>query len=863
MPLWNVEPARGEPARLGFEVLKVPVVLDTSLRINGDYGVSVSIDQAPQAAQILSSEVTIWGAPADPRHDSARGWACLLGGIYVGGSVPCEHTAVPSPPPAFLTLPTSCAGPLASTVEGESWALEQLAGEPGQVLALQGASTEDAIAGLEGCSSIPFTPSIHVGGAEHAASTPTGLNIDVHVPQQTTLQAGALGEADLKDTTVTLPAGMQLSPSAANGLAACSEQQVGYEGAPGPDRFAPGAPEPLRFSSAPAACPQASKVANVRVRTPLLEHELQGAAYLAAQDANPFGSLLALYIVAEDPYSGIRVKLAGEVKPNEATGQITATFSNTPQLPFEDFTLELSAGPRASLSTPPRCETPATQASFTPWSTPETATADVVGNPEDEFPITIGAGGSPCPSGALPFDPSFTAGSSNTQAGGYTPFTLTIAHPDGDQPPSELTVHLPDGVAAMLSSVTPCPEPPAGQEWSCGPESLIGHSTAWSGLGPDPVALPGSVYLTTGYAGAPFGLLVHTPAVAGPFNLGFVDVRSKILVNPQTAAVTVASDPFPQYVKGIPVQLKQLQVAVDRPGFEFNPTSCNKMAVTGTLTGSEGASAQVSSPFQVAGCQGPPFHPVLTASVGGHASRPYGDTFVVKLASAGLGQANIAKVDLQLPAALPSRQTTLEKACLAATFAANPASCSPESIIGMAVIHTPVLKSALSGPAYLVSYGGAKFPDVEFVLQGEGIKLVLDGQTDIKNGVTYSRFETAPDAPFTSFETVLPAGPHSALTAYANAKAPYDLCAVPLSMPTTITAQNGTVISQNTRITSTGCQAVKSNKTRKLTRAQLLTKALHACRTRYKHNRHTRAACERHARRRYAAKKPTNARHKP
>ena len=241
---------------------------------------------------------------------------------------------------------------------------------------------------------------------------------------------------------------------------------------------------------------------------------------------------------------------------------------------------------------------------------------------------------------------------------------------------------------------------------------------------------------------------------------------------------------------GIPLQLKQIEVTVDRPGFEFNPTSCEPMSVTGTLTGAEGASVPVSSPFQVAGCGGLPFAPKLTATVGAHASRVDGTGLDVKVTSKGLGQANIAKVDLTLPEALPSRQTTLEKACLAAVFQANPAACSPQSIIGKAIIHTPVLKSPLAGPAYLISHGGAKFPDVEFVLQGEGIELVLDGQTDIHDGITYSRFEVTPDAPFTSFETELPAGPKSILTAYLPHNN-YDLCASKLQMPTEIIGQNG------------------------------------------------------------------------
>jgi len=836
VPVFNLVPAPGEPARFGFEAARVPVIFDTAVRTGSDYAVVVSVNNASQAAQVLASQVIIWGEPGNPIHDPSRGWACLS---QMPPGAPCEPTAeaerntIP-----FLTLPTSCTGPMSSGVLGDSWG-----GEPLQ--------QEAILPGLEGCALLPFTPSIEVqpvqgvkgegaaGVPSTTASTPTGLAVRVHLPQQPTLQPGGLAESTLKDSTVTLPVGLELNPSAANGLQACSESQVGYTGID-PQTQA------LQFTPGPATCPDASKVGIVRISTPDLAHQLEGSVYLASQEANPFGSLIALYIVAEDPVSGVRVKLAGEANLNQATGQITTTFRNTPQVPFEDLTLELFGGPRGSVSTPALCGSYTTTTSFTAWS-------GAVRQPSSEpFAITSGPEGTPC-SNPPPFGPSFSAGASNLQAGAFTSFTVGIGHPDSNQPLAGLVVHLPPGVAALLSSVTPCPEPPAGREWSCGPASLIGHSLASSGLGPDPVTLPGTVYLTTGYGGAPFGLLVQTPAVAGPFNLGNVNVRSRINVDPNTAAVTITSDPFPQFIKGIPAQIKQIQVIVDRPGFEFNPTSCNPMAITGTLTGAQGGSEPVSSPFQVAGCGGLPFAPKLTASAGGHASKLNGTSFAVKLESAGLGQANIAKVDLQLPVQLPSRLPTLQKACQDATFNANPASCSPESIIGQATIHTPVLKSPLSGPAYLVSHGNAAFPDVEFVLQGEGITLVLDGKTDIKKGITYSRFESAPDAPFTTFETVLPAGPHSALTAYVAGKTPLELCGSKLAMPTEITSQAGTTIKESTSLAITGCKAVASYKA---TAAQLLAKALAACRKKYKHNHSKRLACERQARKRYPLPKP-------
>jgi hypothetical protein len=290
----------------------------------------------------------------------------------------------------------------------------------------------------------------------------------------------------------------------------------------------------------------------------------------------------------------------------------------------------------------------------------------------------------------------------------------------------------------------------------------------------------------------------------------------------------------------------------------FNPTDCNPFSINGSLTGDEGASSGVSYPFQVTNCATLPFTPKLTAAVSGHGSKANGTSFTVKLESAGVGssgvaQSNIAKVDLTIPAALPSRLTTIQKACVAAVFEANPASCDEGSVIGEATVHTPVLKNPLTGPGYLVSHGGAEFPDVEFVLQGEGIKLVLDGKTDIKHGVTYSRFESAPDAPFTTFETTLPAGPHSAFSPNVPEKEDFSLCRTSLSMPTVITGQNGAVIEQDTKLAVTGCGGVKPFK------ASKLDEALKACQKKYKHRKSTRLSCEKLARKKYAAKKAAKA----
>ncbi len=873
VPVFNLTPAQGEPARLGFEVIgKVQIMIDTAVQSGGDYAVEAKVTDAPQVAWIFSSEVTVWGVPGAQSHDSERGWECVAGGQFAqqAGKTCPESSAGLSQTP-FLTMPTDCPAspetePLRSFTTVDSWS------EPETLVsasyAWSGASGEPLAP--EGCEHLSFDPAMQFAGEQRAASTPTGLSVNVQMPQQGTLEANALAGADVRDTTVTLPAGVQLNPSAATALQACSEEQMeGDVSTTEHEKFKQerstlpreSSSEPLPFPAAPAECPEASKVGSVRIKTPLLSHELEGSLYLAEPapngeaGRNPFNSLVALYLVAEDPVSGVLVKLAGEGRLNESTGQVSTTFRNTPQVPFEDLQVQLYGGERASLSTPAFCGAYPAQALFTPWSS---STSVSVSAPGEELEVSNGVGGGACPTGPLPLSLQASAQSTDTGASAFTSFSLEISRPDGDQQLAGLTVRLPQGVSALLSSLTPCQEPPRGVEWSCGPESLIGHTGVVSGLGRYPITLPeGKVYLTSGYDGAPFGLLVQTRAQAGPFDLGNINVRSRIDVNPHTAQVTITTDPgprgeaLPAMIRGIPAQIRKITVNVDRPNFEINPTSCAPKHIEGTLDGAEGASMPLSIPFQVGGCEHLPFAPVLSAAAQGHASKADGVSFVVKVTSAGLGQANIAKVSVQLPKQLPSRLTTIQKACPAAVFEANPALCPEGSVIGHATVHTPVLKSAVSGPAYLVSYGGAAFPDIEFVLQGEGITLVLDGKTDIKHGITYSKFESVPDQPFTSFETVLTAGPHSALTANVAESKKYDLCGETLEMPTTIAAQNGTTIEQQTRIAVEGCGAVKAAKAKKLTRAQLLANALHTCRTRYKHAKRRRARCEKLARRRY------------
>jgi hypothetical protein len=780
VPMFNLEPSVGEPARFGFSFLGVRVYLDTAVRTGGDYGVTVDVNNIVQTAAFLKSEVTFWGVPGDPRHDSQRGWGCLHETQQEESHPPCSPLEANKPPP-FLALPTSCTGPLQTSMEADSWK------EEGNFVSV--GSTEPLPA-LDGCNRLQFEPSIGLAPDGQAGSTPTGLAVKVSVPQSVSLDAEGLAEADVKNTTVTLPAGVAINPAGADGLQACSEEQIGLKNAQ------------------PPSCPEASKIGLVKIKTPLLPNMLEGPVYLAAQNANPFGSLVAIYVFVEDPISGSRVKLAGEVVPDPVTGQLVSTFKNTPQLPFETFELHFFGGDRAPLSTPALCGAYTTTASIEPWT--ETGPVDS----HSTFDVVSGPNGGPC-ADPLPFKPELTAYSTNIQAGAFTPFTNTMSREDGNQNLQGIVLHMPPGLSGLLTGVKLCEEAQANAG-SCGPESLIGETIVSVGLGGDPFSVRGGrVYITGPYKGAPFGLSIVNPAKAGPYDLGQVVVRAKLAVDPITAAITVSTDdtgPYriPTILDGIPLQIKHVNVDINRPGFTFNPTNCNPMAITGNLQSTEGVSQTVSVPFQVTNCATLGFKPGFKVSTAGKTSRANGASLSVKLTypKAPFGsQANIKSVKVDLPKQLPSRLTTLQKACTAAQFEANPAGCPAASIVGHATAVTPLIPVPLTGPAYFVSYGGAKFPELVIALQGYGVSLDLHGETFIsKAGITSSTFKTVPDAPVGSFELTLPQGKYSALAANGN------LCKSTLKMPTAFTAQNGTVIKQSSPISVTGCSKSKKIK---------------------------------------------------
>jgi hypothetical protein len=783
-PLYSLEPAVGEPARFGFPTPVGGVILDTSVRTGSDYGVVVTVPDIFSELPFIGTQVTFWGVPADSRHDTARG-SCLIKSEGIGKwEIPCPVQEKSQP---FLIMPTSCTGPLHTTVAGDSW---ENVGQYSPPKEYTSANLSGEPYGLDGCNRLSFEPQVNLTPDGQQASTPTGLTVGVHVPQESSLNPTGLADSTVKDTTVTLPEGVALNPAGADGLSSCGLGEVGLE------------------SSSEQACPESSKVGTVEIETPLLPHRLEGAAYLAQQNANPFGSLIALYLVVKDPYSGVIVKLAGQVTPDERTGQLTSTFNDTPQLPFENLRLHFFGGSRAPLGTPALCGSYTTTASITPWS----------GNPpvdsSSEFQITSGPNHTPC-SDPLPFAPELTTGSLNIQAGAFTPFTMTMSREDGNQNLDAIQLKMPPGLLGELSKTKLCGEA-EGNAGTCGPESLIGETTVSVGLGGNPYTVKGGrVYITGPYAGAPYGLSIVNPAKAGPFDLGQVVVRAKIEVDPTNAAITITSDTsgayrIPRMIDGIPLEIKHVNVTIARPEFTFNPTNCTPMQIGGALTSSEGAVSALHVPFQVTNCATLKFKPIFSVSTAGRTSRSKGASLHVKLTypKAPFGsQANIGKVKVDLPKQLPSRLTTLQKACPDSVFNANPAACPAASRIGSATATTPVLPVYLEGPAYFVSHGGAKFPELVIALSGQGVTVYLHGETFINPaGITSSTFRTIPDVPIGTFELTLPQGADSALAANGN------LCASKLTMPTTFVGANGMQIKQSTPVTATGCPKKKKAK---------------------------------------------------
>jgi hypothetical protein len=799
-PVYNMEVASyGIAAQFGFKILNVTQLLRINVRPE-DSGITSVAPNIEKLAESHAVSITFWGLPASKAHDAERGLECVY--PVEPGFKECvnggEEVKIPVKP--FLSNPTSC-GTFTGSMQADSW--EHLGAW---------SKAETQIGPITGCERVHFDPSIEASPTTSSVESSSGLDVSLLVPQ-TWENPFTLATSNLKDVTVTLPQGYTVNPSAGSGLAGCTPAQYEAETSSSP----PG-----------AGCPPESKLGTVEIETPVLAERIEGNVYLAKPYDNPFsepghpnGSLLALYVVAKVPDRGIVVKTAGRVEPDPVTGQLTSTFQNTPQQPFNHFTLKFRQGATSPLVSPPACGSYTIQADMAPWSAPLEPRFQT-----NAFQIETGIGGGPCPAGGVPpFKPTVVSGTQDNNAGNYTPFYLRIVRNDGEQEITKFTTVFPPGLTGNLTGIPFCSDgaieamrhATGVQEISnpsCPVASEIGRTLVGAGVGSVLAWTPGKVYLAGPYHGSNLSIVSVTSAVVGPFDLGTVVIRFGLRINPLTAQVEIdgsGSDPIPHIIDGIVVHVRDIHVYVDRSKFMLDPTNCTPSSISNTITGAganpanpaDQQSVTVTTPFQAADCANLAFKPKFTVSTAGKTSRSKGASLSVKLTypNAPQGsQANIAKVKVDLPKQLPSRLTTLQKACPDSTFNQNPAACPAASIVGHAKAVTPILPVPLEGPAYFVSHGGAKFPELIIVIQGYGFTIDLHGETFIsKQGITSSTFRAVPDEPIGSFELTLPQGPGSALAANGN------LCATKLNMPTIFVAQNGTTIKQNTPIKATGC----------------------------------------------------------
>jgi hypothetical protein len=770
-PVYNMVRKPGQPARFGVEVNgpgldlapalkghiyleaglswhKEPVTVENSGVESGDYHEYFEIKEIAEEPEVVESRLIFWGVPQD------------------------EQEAPTESPKAFITLPSTCAEEPVTYLHADSYE------DPGNWAAIANKAPVTAT----GCNALAFNPTLSLTPETTQSDQPDGATATLHVPQATN-EPSKPNSPDVETAVVTLPEGMTLNPAAAHGLVGCSTAE--FEG---------------------GACPSASTVGSFSVNAPgIPPGALSGSVYVGSPkpgEGPESGGMYRIFLVGETPQPagghieggeyGVGLRLEGRVSANTSTGRLTATFTGAPQVPVEDLKLRFNGGARAPLANPLSCGAIAPAAAVTPYGGEPANAAGTSG-----FTVDGNGSGGPCP---LPFAlvQSLTP-QSPANAGAYDAASFGLARASGQQYLSKVSTTLPPGLVGAIPSVPLCPEAEANAG-TCAATSQIGTVTVAAGAGGEPYTFTGRAYLTGPYAGAPYGLSVVVPAVAGPYDLGEVVTRAGITVGLYSGRITVTTT-LPSIVGGVPLRLQSLNVSVDRPNFLFNPTSCAPLATESALTSTFGTSQSLSSPFQVGDCGALAFKPTVSASSTAKTSKLGGASLEVKVTEAA-HQADIQELQLQLPPQLVARLTTLQKACLASEFETGPppGTCKSTARTGTATVTTPVLPDPLKGTAYFVSHGAASFPDLDLVLQGDGVEVVLVGHTHIAHSsVTTSTFESLPDVPISSAVVSLPTGSNSAVSANGA------LCGASLLAPTTIIAQSGAKITQNTRITVAGC----------------------------------------------------------
>jgi hypothetical protein len=783
-PLYNMVPPPGYPAELGFEVVEgVYVHFLGSVSSDGSFTLTARGKDVLARAAIGGVRTTLWGVPSDPSHDFQRG-DCLY------ESRKEESCATERTGRAYVTLPSSCGGPLTTTVDADSWLGETAHGS------YVSSDLEGNPVGVNGCNALEFAPTIEARPTTDQGDSPSGLDFHLHIPQHR--GAEELATANLRDATVQLPEGMTVNPAAGNGLEGCSSAQVGLSSAIGA--------APVRFVEGSAHCPDASKLGTAEAVSPVLvdeptagtqlPHVLNGAVYLAKPFDNPFGSLLALYLVIEDESTGVIAKLAGRAEPNPASGQLITTFTENPELPLEDLTLHLFGGSRGSITTPLSCGGHTTSSTLVPWSTPEGASA----HPTASFVTTGSCSGSEA---AAPKSFSFEAGTVTPLSGAYSPFVLKLTRPDGSQRLTSLDLTLPPGLTGKLAGIPYCPEagiaraqarsnPEEGKleqvDPSCPAASQVGTVTVGAGSGPSPIYVTGRAYWAGPYNGAPLSMVIITPAVAGPFDLGVVVVRVALQVNLETAQIHAVSDPLPTILDGIPLDVRSISLSLDRPGFTLNPTSCEAKAIEGQVSTLPGQSATLKNRFQVGECGRLKFKPKIAISLKGGTKKTGHPALKATVTyPKGGAYANIARAQVALPGSEFIDQGNLNKVCTQPQLKSK--TCPKKSIYGKVKAWSPLFEKPLTGNVYLGVGYGYKLPAVVAELDGQ-VRVLLAGKVDTspQHGIR-NTFETVPDAPVEKFVLELKGGKNYGL--FENSE---DICRKKQVGSAVFTAQNGKVL---------------------------------------------------------------------
>lgn len=733
-PLYRITARPGAPAEFGFQVGYWVVRSKTFVRTGGDYGLSFRLRDIPEPTAILSTRINLWGVPSHPSHDVDRGAVCfnnpLLGKLcVVAGGRPSKAPARP-----FLTMPADCsAGPLVTHVTADSWQ----APNDAQTATASSELPDGTPVGVTDCDRLTFPASLKAKPAQPQAAAPSPYVIDLDVAQND--NPTGLATPPLKKAEVALPEGTTINPSAATGLGACTPAQIALD------------------SAADDSCPASSRIGDVTVTTPLLDDPMKGAIYLAKPHDNPTNSLMSIYLSIKG--SGVLLKLPGSIALNDKTGQLTATFDNNPQLPFSNLHMEFRGGDRAPLANPATCGTKTTVAKLTSWSGQVTESTST-------FDISADGQGAACP--PAKFSPKLETGVTNPVAGASSPYTFRLTRDDTDAELASVQMTLPDGMLANVKDVTLCGEAQSAAG-TCGADSLIGHVEVASGAGGSPFFLEGGrVYFTGPYRGAPFGLSIVVPVLAGPFDLGTVVVRAALSVDPATAAVTVTTDPLPTMLQGIPLKIRDLRLTIDRAGFMINPTSCAERTVNTTVGSTAGGSATVGNRFEVGECAALPLRPKLTMALEGPTKKGGNPTLKAHLTQQA-EEANLRKAVVKLPKVVGFDIRNNKSVCMLDEMAKN--ACPAASRVGTASVRS-VLHDALTGPVYLTentrinpktgkSAGG--LPGLFLPVSAEGVTLNLKASTDIAEGRLITTFDDIPDAPIVSFDLSIDGGKGSIL----------------------------------------------------------------------------------------------------